>query len=453
MIEETSSFRDPSGVVYYEHGSIKRSVSLVYKEHYDSLMRSGLYQTLVEENLLIPHKEFESKNPSKVYKILEPELIPFISYPYEWTFAHLKAAALLTLKIQRKALEHHMSLKDASAFNIQFKGVHPIFIDTLSFETLNERQPWVAYRQFCMHFLAPLLLISNEPRFRMFSQTCLDGFDLHMASALLPCSSWLSLGPLFHIHLHALMERKSHSEIKSKRTLSCSKKKLLNLIRSLETTIETLQQKKQHSTHWEHYYQSNTYSHEEFNAKSAFVLECVQGIKPEILWDLGANTGFFSRQSAQHAQYVVSFDYDHGCVNRLYQELSETTPPSSHILPLTQNLAAPSPSLGWAHQERQSLRARGPAHMAIALALVHHLAIADNIPLEMIAKEFSEYAYYLVIEFVEPDDVRAAQLLEGKPCLRERYNHTIFLHSFQQYFEVLRSESAATRSLYFMKKR
>ena len=154
-----SSFRDPSGFVFKHAGSIYRQVNKVYKSDYELLMKSGLYDALVGSNLLVPHAEVKTPAPhGEGWRTIKPASIPLISYPYEWAFGMLKDAALTTLKIQKIAINHGMSLKDASAFNIQFLNGSPIFIDTLSFEKYEEGKPWVAYKQFVEHFLAPLVL-------------------------------------------------------------------------------------------------------------------------------------------------------------------------------------------------------------------------------------------------------------------------------------------------------
>ena len=212
----SSSFRDPSGFLFTENGTLFRAVSCRYRQHYDHLIQSELYDKLVENKLLIPHKEVDlgtikhfPGSREDVYKIIQPERVPFISYPYEWCFSQLKDAALTTLKIQKQALDHGMVLKDASAYNIQFyKGV-PLLIDTLSFEIYQENQPWVAYRQFCQHFLAPLaLMAARDIRLGQLMRIYIDGVPLDLASGLLSSSSWLKPALLTHIHLHAKAQKR-----------------------------------------------------------------------------------------------------------------------------------------------------------------------------------------------------------------------------------------------------
>ena len=205
------SFRDPSGFVYIRKDQIYRQVNRSYQENYDHLMRSGLYDALLRDELLIPHQEVQvsAGMTDEAYKVIQPERISFTSYPYEWCFSQLKDAALLTLRIQSLALEFGMSLKDASAYNVQFRHGRPILIDTLSFEKYAQGKPWVAYRQFCQQFLAPLALMSRKDvRLRRLISVFLDGVPLDLASKLLPLSTWANFGLLSHIHLQAKAQRR-----------------------------------------------------------------------------------------------------------------------------------------------------------------------------------------------------------------------------------------------------
>ena len=204
-----ASFRDPGGFLFVEGGVLYRQVNSVYKDDYDLLLRSGLYKTLTDAGLLVSHEEVSTDPPDPriAYKIIRPEPIPFISYPYEWCFSQLKDAALATLEIQRQALAHGLSLKDASAYNVQFLDGKPVLIDTLSFEKLRLK-PWVAYRQFCQHFLGPLLLMGlKDSRLGQLSRIFLDGVPLDLTSRLLPRRTRLRPGILMHIHLHAASQK------------------------------------------------------------------------------------------------------------------------------------------------------------------------------------------------------------------------------------------------------
>lgn len=185
------SFRDPSGFVFWRDGVIYRQVNAIYKEDYDHLMSSGLYKALVDAGLLIPHEEVgaEPAVSDGAYKIIRPELVTFVSYPYEWSFSQLKDAALTTLRVQHESMDFGMTLKDCSAYNVQFKDGKPVFIDTLSFERYREGTPWAPYRQFCQHFLAPLALMSHrDVRLSQLLRIHVDGVPLDLASSLLPLS-------------------------------------------------------------------------------------------------------------------------------------------------------------------------------------------------------------------------------------------------------------------------
>ena len=240
---EPGSFRDPSGFLFYRDGSIHRQINHSYQTDYDHFINSGLYESLVSAELLIPHQEWAQEDvlSDKPYKIITPEQIPFISYPYEWCFSQLKDAALTTLKIQKQSLQMGMSLKDCSGYNIQFRRGRPTFIDTLSFEKYRDGQPWIAYNQFCQHFLAPLALMGyTDIRLNQLLRVHLDGIPLDIASKLLPFHTRFIFSLLSHIHLHARSKKyfagRATRTIKSK----MSQKSLLGLIDSLETAVRRL---------------------------------------------------------------------------------------------------------------------------------------------------------------------------------------------------------------------
>ena len=294
-----SSFRDPSGFVFELDGKIYRQVNLVYKPDYDLLLSSGLYEKLVGEHLLVAHNEVDAPvpQPEIAYKVVQVEPIRYISYPYEWCFSQYQDAALLTLKLQKESLKHGMILKDASAYNVQFHRGHPVFIDTLSFARYVEGTPWIAYRQFCQHFLAPLALMARtDIRLGKLMTTFIDGIPLDLASRLLPFSTRFNYGLLTHIHLHALAQsRFSNAKASSNRAgASVSKVGLIGLIENLENTIRKLHWSPK-STDWADYYQSTNYSDASFENKKRIVERLIHQVAPSNMLDLGANTGVFSR--------------------------------------------------------------------------------------------------------------------------------------------------------------
>src|SRR4030043_209182 len=239
----SGSFRDPCGFVFEKDGVIYRQVNYIYKQHYDLLMKSGLYKELVNEELMIPHTEvvLQSQNDNYIYKTLKPERIRFLSYPYEWCFSQLKDAGLITIDVLKRALKYGMILKDASAYNIQFDKGRGIFIDTLSFEKYEEGRPWRAYKQFCQHFLAPLSLMSlKDIRLGTLLKDFIDGIPLDLASCLLPTKSKFKISLLTHIHLHSKSQQHFNTkgiELNSKKV---RKHSLLGLIENLELSIRRL---------------------------------------------------------------------------------------------------------------------------------------------------------------------------------------------------------------------
>ena len=266
------SFRDPSGFVYIQNGILYRQINDVYRNNYEQLMESGLYEKLVSANLLIGHKEIEIdyRHNDKAYKIIKPDVIDFISYPYEWCFSQLKDAALLTLQIQKIALNYGMILKDSSAYNIQFHNNKPVFIDTLSFENYQDGMPWSAYKQFCQHFLAPLALSAyKDIRLNQLLKLYLDGIPLDLASALLPLKANFNYHILIHIHLHSKAQKKfSHKKIN--RSDKINRLSLLGLIDSLETAVKKMTWNS-HGTNWAGYYDNTSYSSGSFDHKKAVV--------------------------------------------------------------------------------------------------------------------------------------------------------------------------------------
>lgn len=447
-----ASFRDPSGFLYYEDGALYRQVNRVYQPNYDHLMASGLYEKLVDRGLLIPHREVSrtAPLPQIAYRVIQPERVPFISYPYEWSFSQLKDAALTTLEIQRIALEYGMSLKDSSAYNIQFVRGRPTLIDTLSFEIYPEGQPWIAYRQFCQHFLAPLSLMAYcDVRMSQLLRVYIDGIPLDLSSKLLPAATRFKLPLLFHVHLHAASQRRYADKALPTRG-QMSKNALLGLIDNLKAGVDALRWKPQGSE-WGDYYEKHNYSAAGLEHKARFVASAIDQIHPMNVWDLGANTGRFSRIASQRSIFTLAFDSDPAAVELNYQQCC--TEKEKHLLPLLTDLTNPSPSIGWQNQERMSLLERGPADAILALALVHHLAISNNVPLPRIAEFLHQAGKWLIIEFIPKSDSQVQKLLAARQDIFPEYDLDGFQRAFSTYFTILRGEQIqdSQRVLFLMK--
>lgn len=432
----SASFRDPSGFLFSRGGILYRQVNRKYEQEYARLMESGLYDKLVKAGLLIPHLEVDQPpaESESAYKIIQPERVPFISYPYEWSFGQLKDAALATLSIQRRALKVGMSLKDASAYNIQFVRGKATLIDTLSFEIYKEGQPWVAYRQFCQHFLAPLALMAlKDVRLNQLLRVYIDGVPLDLASEMLPSRTRLNFGLLTHIHLHASAQKKySGTDVKS-RVGTMSKQAMTGLLESLDSTIRKLDWKPG-GTEWGNYYDITNYSDAAFEHKKQLVGEWAARVKPALVWDLGANNGVFSRVAGEAGAYVVSSDVDPTAVEQNYRQVKSEK--SENLLPVLLDLTNPSPSIGWANQERDAFGGRGPADMVLALALVHHLAISNNVPLPQLAAFLSRWGKWLVIEFVPKSDSQVQKLLVSREDIFPTYTREGFEAAFKHNFNI-----------------
>ena len=449
---EASSFRDPNGFVFYARDKIYRQINASYKDNFEFFINSGLYKNLSESNLVISHKEADISLAvgGNAYKIIEPELVSFISYPYEWCFSQLKDAALLTLKIQKKALGCGMSLKDASAYNVQFKDGKPILIDTLSFEKYKKGEPWVAYRQFCQHFLAPLAMMAyKDVRLSQLFRIYIDGVPLDLASSLLPFSTRFKFSILSHIHLHAKTQKYFSDKTVRNKNISLSRQGLLALIDNLESAVKRLKWEPR-NTEWADYYDKTNYSSEGFENKKEIVSEFLNIIKPRTVWDMGANNGLFGRLASQNNIFTVSFDIDPAAVEQNY--LESRTNKEKNILPLVMDLFNPSPAIGWALKERMSFVERGPADAILALALIHHLAISNNLPFTSIAEFFSRISNSLVVEFVPKTDSQVQKLLATREDIFPDYKQEVFEEEFKKYFIIdkIKQVKDSGRTLYLM---
>jgi ribosomal protein L11 methylase PrmA len=456
---DPGSFRDPSGFIFYREETLLRQVQSSYQKQYDLLTGSGLYQALVDAGLMISHAE-ESLDiglTADAYRVLRPERVPFISYPYEWCFSQLKDAALATLQIQKEALRFGMTLKDASTYNIQFREGKPTLIDTLSFEKYEEGRPWVAYKQFCQHFLAPLVLMSRtDVRLQQLLRINMDGIPLDLASRLLPRGTWLQPGILTHIHLHGAAQKRYEGEAVRRSggqgQGQVSRTGMLGLIDSLEGTVRA-QTWKPAGTTWAEYYSATNYSDEAMGGKRRLVAELLDAVvpAPKTVWDLGGNTGLFSRVASTRGIQTLSMDIDPAAVEKNYLECRANR--ETHLLPLLGDLTNPSPDLGWALHERRSLTARGPADLLLALALIHHLAIGNNVPLAQVARYFRSLGEWLIIEFVPKSDSQVQRLLASREDIFTDYTVAGFETAFRHYFEFVRSVPVpdSERTLYLLR--
>ena len=452
-----ASFRDKSGSVFFSANEVFRTINNFYKENYSILKSSGLYSELIKKDLLIQHREIKDyRNRFKsegVYKIIKPRLIPFISYPFEWCHSQLMEAALLTLEIEKISLGYGMTLKDATAYNVQFEGYKPVFIDTLSFEKNKEDSPWIPYRQFCQQFLVPLALSKyKDLHLGKLSRIYLDGIDLSLAVKLLPVSSFHNFHLLLHIFLHRLSQKHLKVTPFPVRGKKYSLDNKFNMIESLQSAVSSLTRKKQNSF-WSGYYQDNNYSLASFESKSGIIGKIARGLKPGLVADLGANTGFYSRLVSSYSRYVISMDIDPQSVEESFQLTKKEK--IKNIINIIADLTNPSPAIGWRNQERYSLLERLKVDSVLALALSHHLFFSHNISFEFQAKFFASMAENLIIEFIPISDNQIRELIRFRSESFADYTKDNFIKCFTRYFLIKKHFPIkdSIRSVFYLKRK
>jgi hypothetical protein len=448
-----SSYRDPSGFVFEKNGSLYRQVNKVFRHDFDFFISSGCYDHLVKQELLIPHKEVNENfsGGDQWYKTLEPEKLPFISYPYEWSFNMLKEAALLTLLLMKESIRFGLILKDATPTNVQWRNGKMIFIDSLSFEKYDASKPWIAYRQFCETFLSPLLLMyySKQP-VQPLMLGWPEGIPISVTKSLLPWRSRLSFYTFLHIHLHERFSAASKPAKDGK--MQFSEKKLNNILSSLQSLTDSLTWKGKQTT-WENYYgearQRSDYLDQKKQILENWITEMPE-VKSAI--DLGANEGEFAFLLSAKNISTVATDFDHSAINNLYKRIKKEN--IKNILPLLVDLSQPSPAIGVNNAERSSFISRAKFDLALALALVHHLAIGKNIPFEKIAQLFASITTNLIIEFVPKNDEKIQVMLKQKKDIYTNYTEENFVSSFEKLFSVVKKQAIGNsgRTLYLMKK-
>ncbi|MBK8520282.1 MAG: SAM-dependent methyltransferase [Chitinophagaceae bacterium] len=449
MQTNPASYRDNSGFVFKQHDKVYRYIHPNYEPHYHQLMNSGLYDELVKNKRLIPHQEIADTTVFNFTdgKVLLPEQIPFISYPYEWSFDMLKDAALLTLQIALAALKKEMILKDATPFNVQFFNGKPIFIDTLSFENYEAGKPWIAYHQFSECFLAPLLLMHYcHPDTNKLFTVYPNGIPMDVLVSLLPKSSKWNMGTFLHVHLQAKFAQRTQRAGKQNKKAggenNFSKQKLELLLKGLESFVQKLSPKKVKTT-WDDYYTDTILGDDYLQAKTTLIRSFSNFIDFKTVIDLGANDGHFSLLFDEN-KHVIATDADNNSINQLYLTIKKESIPN--ILPLVNDLTVPSPAIGWANAERESITTRLKADLVLALALVHHLAIAKNVPLHFIADWLQPMGEHLIIEFVPKEDEKVKLLLQNRKDIFDNYSLESFRSIFTGKYKIVREEKVGNTS-------
>lgn len=457
-VRHPSSFRDNSGFVYKKNNIYYRQINQLFREHYECLISSGLYDELVRTKQLIPHDEiFDGYLTNDGYKIILPSQLSFTNFSYCWSFSMLKDAALLTLNIQKTALKYGMILKDANSFNIQFVGNAPIFIDSLSFEKYEESFSWNAYGQFCRHFLAPLsLMCYTDISLNSLLISNLDGIPLDLATRILPFRSKFNIGLYVHLFLHNKSLKhfqNSTSHTAEKSIGKGNKNDIVKIVDHLISTIQGLTWKAENTT-WDGYY--NKWVGEEYleTKKNKVQMLLDKITSKNILLDLGANDGTFSFLASKSFKSVLSFDIDPACVEQNY--LLSKRNKIQNLLPLIVDFTSPTPAIGWNNQERSSiLDCIGQVDTVMALAVIHHLCIGKNIPLTHLATFFAKHCKFLIVEFVPKSDEKVKMLLQNREDIFDTYSLKMFIEIFSSHFDILHkiTLSPTDRMLFLMSKK
>jgi len=456
---EEGSFRDRTSRVLIHYDKVFRVLDRIALQEWRHVKEQDFYKECVRRDHIINTEERDlsafnvSTCPTHQWEaLLEHERIPFISYPYEWSFEMLKDAALLHLNLLDQALSRDILLKDSTPYNIQWRGTSPIFIDTASFIKLSSGTAWTGYRQFCELFLFPLMLQSYKGiPFQPWLRGSLEGInasDLHRAMSI---RDLFRPGVLMHVALQAkLQDRYNNSENDIKHTLKKAgfkKELIIHNVNNLRRLIHKLQWKQSRST-WSNYVNENNYSSKDMEDKKSFVRKITSSNKYNTVWDLGCNTGTFSHIAAENAEQVVAIDYDPLTIDHLYLTLKNTG--NTKILPLIGNLADPSPGIGWRNMERKPLLKRGKPDLILGLALIHHLVIGANIPLDDAIQWFAGIGGDLLIEYVDRMDSMTQRLLINKEDNYSDYTQENFEKLLSTHFASVDKQAleSGTRTLY-----
>jgi SAM-dependent methyltransferase len=456
---EPGSFRDPESRIFYEGNAVYRALSPEGLRDFEAVQASGL----LDDGRVVGTELVENVAALKDLLVHEPaavlrhERIPFVSYPYEWTFSMLKDAALLQLDLLLASLEHDIVMKDATPYNVQFKGSRPVFVDVGSFERLREGEPWVGYRQFCMLYLYPLLLQSAKGvAFQPWLRGAIDGITPTQMRALMSFRDRFRRGVFTNVFLHAKLEARyadRPGEVKQEVKRVFKKELFVANVRKMRKLVERLRWDPPEGV-WTAYGERNTYTDDDARRKDEFVRAVATSRQWQLVWDIGANNGRYSRIAAEGAKTVVAVDADQGPVELLYRDLKAEG--DERILTLAMNLADPSPGLGWRGLERRALPDRGRPDLVLALALVHHMAIGANVPVREFIDWLASLGSALVIEFPTREDPMVKKLLAPKrEGLHPDYELGFFERRLNDAFEVERSErlESGTRVLYYARPR
>lgn len=421
-------------------GQVYRALSQEALAVWRRVSAEPFYQKLVSQGLVIGSAELNADQFQSLtiqgpwVAVLHHDRIPFVTYPYEWSFSMLQDAALLHLQILTESVRAGTILKDSSPYNVQYLGSRPVFIDIGSFVELSPGEPWAGYRQFCEMMLFPLLLQSyRQIDIQSTLRSNLEGIS---SRQFLKPLSWRDLfrrGVFTHGWVQSLLEKPAGSADQDTRVaLKASgfdRSLIENNLAGLTRLVRRLSWK-HGQTQWTGYRHELPHVVRDAQAKSAFVAGICAARHRSLVWDLGCNDGHFSRIAAEHADTVIAMDQDHACVERLYRELAAQR--AQTIVPLCINLLNPSPAQGWRGRERSRLETRGLPDLVLCLGLIHHLVIAGNIPLPEVVDWLASLRAEIILEFPSKRDLMVQALLRNKQDQYDDYSLAALEDAFLQ---------------------
>jgi SAM-dependent methyltransferase len=470
------SFRDPAGRLIVAEGRVLRWISHAHRSEFEAFLASSVVQRRVEAGQIIPYRVLDPSEACELAEkyelteygalarddfILEHERIPFPSFPYEWPPEMLEAAGRLTLDLAENLLDDGLGFKDATPYNVLFRGAEPVFIDVLSIERRDPHDPlWLPYAQFVRTFLLPLVLYQR--------------FGIPLASLLLtrrdgiePEEAYRICGPLAKLRPPILTlatlptwlgSRRADAQIYRKRQVRSAEQAgfiLRGILGGLRRQLARLKLSEKARSRWSGYVEAReSYSAQQLKEKTQFIGQVLSKYQPRRVLDAGCNTGQFSLQAARTGASVVAIDSDPVVVGRLWRQ---TSAERLDILPLVVNLARPSPAVGWRNGECLAFldRARGGFDAVFLLALLHHLLIAERVPLAEVINLAAELTTDLaVIEYVGTADPMFQCLLRGREALYEQLTTDSFEAAVRTQFHILQSKqlTGSCRHLYLLRK-
>ncbi len=457
---EAGSFRDRGGRVFTHNGQIFRALNEEAATEWAAAGSRPFIQDAMRDGTIVrtesaPHmKPFAVENGFS--SVISHERIPLVSWPYEWSFGMLREAALLQLDLMLRSVTDGFILKDASAFNIQFRGTQPVLIDTGSIVSLQPGRTWDGYRQFCQMFLFPLMLQAwKGVDFQPWLRGSINGISPQQFCSLLSLRDLFRTGAMTHVWLHSRLQRQDASQVRVSDSLNdsgFSRKMIQNNVVGLLKTVKRLRWNVPSST-WSAYDQSAEPVLRDSSGKEIFVERICSTQRWKTVWDLGCNQGRYSRIAAKHSDLVVALDSDHLTVDRLFQSLHQEK--NTTIVPLVCDLSDPTPSLGWRCAERQSLEGRSKPDLVLCLALIHHLVIGSNLLLPDVVDWLASLEAMIVIEFVDRSDSQVKQLLANRRDVFSDYTREIFRQQIHRHFILIDEHTlpSGTRTLFLLQPR